>query len=367
MRRVLVTGGAGFIGSHLCAALLAMGCDVMSFDALIPQVHPQRPNWPDYQPDHERLMKYCGDVRVGPNVVLHALENFQPDTVIHLAAYVGVGQSATHPAGYTSCNVTGTMALLEYILQYNAQTDKVHQVQQVFVAGSMSSYGEGSIDYYGDEPTPTGEEHPLTPTSIYAWTKAQAEIGAIMLGKMRGLDVKVGRFFNCYGPHQALTNPYTGVGAIFAARIMAGLPPIIYEDGSQSRDFIHVSDIVSGIIAIVQHGTPFQPYNIGTGTATSVLQLANAIAVEIAVQTDTDPIPPMVTGLVRAGDIRHCYADVSLIKRLGWDPKVKLEDGIRDLISWVKDQPAEQKQELLDRAHNELIKMGLLIPQEEAV
>lgn len=419
MQKVLVTGGAGFIGSHVVAALLARDCVVMSFDCLVPQVHPNRPDWPDYQPDHPNLEKWCGDVRDPHRAVAPALREFQPDTVIHLAALVGVGQSNYEPAQYTSANLTGTMNLLDSIYKYNLEAEEADQarqrlevaperlwellveqqgtplqedgtpwereaflrearkeaatqaetfpkhkkVQQVFIAGSMSSYGEGATEFIegAEQSVPTRETDGFFPASVYAWTKAQQEIGALLFGKLIGLDVRVGRFFNVYGRNQSLTNPYTGVGAIFSARALHGLAPVVYEDGMQSRDFIHVSDVVSGIIAILEKGEPYRSYNIGTGQRTTVLDLACRICMELHTQEpDTQQLSPIVTGQIRVGDIRHCVADVSRLRALGWAPTVSLEDGVRELIAWVREQPAAATQELLDRAHQDLLRHGLL-------
>lgn len=496
MDRVLVTGGAGFLGNYVVQALLARGLYVMSFDCLLPQVHPTQ-MWPEYQPDHDRLTKYFGDVRRFPNVFQSALDEFRPDTIIHLAAAVGVGQSAYEPAHYTSANVTGTVAVVDWILKWNRAQDEVEaglaeldrtddiepqdgetpeaalarvqesiapmrealieqrrpRVQRLFVAGSMSSYGEGAyvssgpvpVDLPADHPdaipAPTDEGKAFTPASIYAWSKAEAERAALMLGRQHGLDVRVGRFFNAYGRHQALSNPYTGVGAIFAARIHAGLAPIVYEDGLQSRDFIHASDVAEGVLTILERGAAGEVYNVGTGRATSVVELACLISLagrppvptdgsaryqpghvvrlasggpEMVVQeelerlddtrrylcawsgpppegapepaadtdtdTDTDNAPrglalnthefiepvlvpvaltPLVTGMRRVGDTRHCFSDSSKLRALGWEPKVPLESGVVELMEWVGSQHTESR-ELLNRAHAELVSLGLV-------
>lgn len=414
MKRVLVTGAAGFLGSYVVDALLERGCHVMAYDCLLPQVHPRAPTWPDYQPDHERLVKWFGDVRQYRNAFLPALEEFRPDTVIHLAAAVGVGQSTYEPAHYTSVNVTGTAAVVDWILRWNreqdgveaglvelARTDDVEaqdgqtqdeavaaflesiapmqvaleekrrpRIERLFVAGSMSSYGEGAYVSSGPVPVelppghpdavpaPTPEEHPLRGASVYAWSKGEAERLALMLGRQHGLDVRVARFFNAYGSRQALSNPYTGVAAIFAARLQAGLAPVVYEDGGMTRDFTHASDIASAVLAILDHGNAGEVYNVGTGVPTSVLELACMLALRVAPEGAT-PIVPIVTGTSRVGDIRHCYADATKLRALGWEPKVALEDGVTELLAWVASQPAES-QELLDRAHAELEALGLV-------
>jgi len=435
MQRVLVTGGAGFIGSYVIDQLLALGCEVMSFDCLLRQVHPNTPNWPEYQADDAHLTKWFGDVRDVVRAVGPALREFKPDTVIHLAAAVGVGQSAHQPGHYTSTNIGGTAWLLDAISHYNRESDemlasleelsrtddielqegetmevaiervqaelaparaelsaKSHgRVERVFIAGSMSSYGEGAYemvdncvplplalgdsystaDYEfhtvrptwrpspeawdppGMKPIPTPEAKPLEPSSIYAWTKEQQESLALLWSRVnQGVRVTIGRFFNTYGSRQALSNPYTGVGAIFSARVAAGAPPVVFEDGAQSRDFTHVSDVARAVLTITAFGEDGEVYNVGTGIPTSILEVARLIAAPAGLE-------PIVTNVRREGDIRHCYADNSKLRALGWAPKVALADGLAELRAWVEQQPAESA-ELLDRATQDLVKHGLI-------
>lgn len=447
MQRVLVTGGAGFIGSHLCDALIARGCEVMAFDCLHPQVHPASPDWPRWRvpgrdgeehPWCEQPGLHCwfGDVR-DRAALIQALTDFHPDTVIHLAARVGVGQGNDRIADYTSANVTGTAVLMNLIVEYNRavrereealrlvdeptevqrqwfegkdgapvqetqeeadarfrawqaetraliQTYPSQVVERVFVAGSMSSYGEGPVlcrvsaegderkmvrglripsrmargefGYWQDDATPAAipEDYPLNPASVYAWSKAEQERLALLVGQIHGIDVRVGRFFNVYGERQALGNPYTGVAAIFAARALAGLPPRVYEDGEQARDFIHVSDLCAGILAIMDRGRRAGVYNIGTGEPRTVGWLAQTIA-------DALEAPePEITGQYRIGDIRCAYADTAALRSLGWQPKMHIADGIRGLIEWVR-QCSPEDRAALDRAHNELQASGLLL------
>lgn len=421
MERVLITGGAGFIGSHLADALLRAGHEVMVFDNLTEQVHPLSPQWPDYtvdidgeeQPWVEQagLHPWFGDVRDG-RAVHGALRDFRPDTVIHLAALVGVAQSNEQIARYTSANVTGTAVLLNAILDNNRGVAKREaleldlaaaqqpvpedgeseeaftaraaeiaaaeieaqvmldslpdtRVRQVFIAGSMSSYGEGvyidgehfrpyRVPIHGAVPSSLHETDALMPASVYASNKAEQERLGLVVGQATGLDVRVARFFNVYGSRQALSNPYTGVGAIFASRVLSGLAPRVYEDGKQSRDFTHVSDIVSGIVAIMEHGKAGEVYNIGTGQPTSIYDLAKMISDELGGPD------PEVTRIYRAGDIRHAYANVSKLRRLGWEPRVKIEDGVKLLCDWARKQDPEDRSSL-ERAHVELEDAGLLV------
>lgn len=372
--RVLCTGGAGFIGSHLCDLLVAQGHEVLSFDRLDEQVHGApsqpggRPSWPEYNKAGERegLANWLGDVIDG-QALYDALSRFKPDAVVHLAAQVGVGQSWVRSGIYAATNLVGTYTLFDVIRALKVKGAKVPEV--VFLAGSMSSYGEGpgvvdvghikgqavgSVVRGGDQPVLAGEDWPLDPQNPYALQKAQQEQAFLMLGQQLGLRTVVGRFFNVYGERQSLRNPYTGVAAIFAARILHGLAPVINDDGEQTRDFIHVSDVVNGIQAILEWGVSGEVYNVSTGRATSILQLADLLLQEAGVD-----LQPQITGEPRVGDIRHCIGDSRKLQALGWQPKVNLQEGVRELWRWVAEQPAEQVRELLERAFVEQSIHGL--------
>jgi dTDP-L-rhamnose 4-epimerase len=408
--RVLVTGGAGFIGSHLIDHLL-MCADVeavMSFDCLVQQVHPESPKWPEYQfalapdawkGDAPRAFTRFGDVR-DPNAVARTLETFRPDVVIHLAALVGVGQSAEWPAKYVSSNVTGTSVVVEMVARYNEQAafrvaamaDLARPVEErlasldlpegstteegiaalnefdagllaqvqglpdrpirtVVIAGSMSSYGEG-----GDQPVT--EDRALAPASVYAWTKAAQEQIARTIAGAHDLDIRIARFFNVIGPRQSLTNPYTGIGAIFAARALVGKAARVYEDGQQARDFINVIDVVTAIKAIVDHGDAGQAYNVCTGQPTTVLDLAGLI------RTALGGPEPEVTGLYRSGDVRRCVGDNTRLRSLGWHPFYTIENTVEQLAAWVRSQPEDARRRIIettDSAHEELLASGLLV------
>lgn len=443
--RILVTGGAGFIGSHLCRLLLDKGHHVMALDCLLSQVHPQSPSWPAYQQDHERLEKYfCSVNNMLPGGLSHALDSFAPEVVFHLAASVGVGQSAYQIRDYTSNNIAGTAGLFEKILDYNFQIKEAGEqvqrieamvpeaeegqtseqakavylermalaleelrrmstrtpIREVIVAGSMSSYGEGA--YQADASTrdllssqlmrpegfvpssqkwdppglvavPTPESFPLQPASVYAWSKAQQEELALLLwqtrGRREGLNVKVARFFNVYGPDQALSNPYTGVAAIFATRAIGGFAPVIFEDGFQTRDFIHVSDVARALEAIMLSGEAGEVYNVSTGKSTSIYRLALLIYAHVAAALGGDQqskleallkeISP--TNAYRVGDIRHCIGDSTKLRRLGWEPEVELTDGIKAYVEWLLQQTPDVSLESLGRASDELLQRGLLL------
>lgn len=370
--RILVTGGAGFIGSHLCDLLLAAGHEVISFDNLDPQVHPGG-KWPGYQPDRQSLTKIKGDVRQ-PSLVANAMKGV--DMVVHLAAKVGVGQGQYQFKDYYEHNVLGTAVVLDVVA-------KNPKVKRVFVAGSMSAYGEGLQEGFdgrifrgartlenmqnsewrvfdGDKPLPhaaaypIAETDPLDPTSFYALTKAEQERMALMFSQTHNTPVFVGRFFNCYGTRQALGNPYTGVVAIFANQLLAGERPTIYEDGHQTRDFINVQDLCGAIqtLLLAPQGAA-GVYNIGTGTRTSIYDMASTLARVLG-----SNLAPQVTGKFRVGDIRHCFANNTKLRALGWSPIVTLDSGLEVLFDWLRRQ-APQKG-LQEKAHKELEDRGLI-------
>jgi dTDP-L-rhamnose 4-epimerase len=354
---VLVTGGAGFIGSFLVDALLQKGHRVRVFDALVPQVHGPQQAVPAYLNPSAEFVK--GDVR-DRQALAAALQGV--DVVYHLAAAVGVGQSMYQIHYYTEMNTLGGAALLDLL------ANTKHRVRKVLVASSMSIYGEGAYSCAecgtvhprlrteaqlrardwemkcpacgrDVQPLPTGEHKPLFPTSIYAVTKRDHEEMFLCTGLAYGLPAVALRFFNVYGPRQALSNPYTGVMAIFSSRLLNGQPPVIYEDGRQSRDFVHVTDIVQGLLlAMERPEADHQVFNLGTGVPTSVAQVAEMLSQHLTggqVQAD-------IRHQYRAGDIRHCYSDIGRARRLlGFEPRVSLHDGLSDLLAWVEQQAAE--------------------------
>lgn len=356
--RVLITGGAGFIGSHLVDALLEKGCVVRVYDNLEPQVHGKSQKTPDYLNKEAELIK--GDVRDRKRLK-KAIYNI--DVVFHLAASVGVAQSMYEIARYTESNTMGGATLLDLI------ANEKNNIKKIVVASSMSVYGEGayncdncgkvypkirSLEQFKKNdwemkcpncnidviPIPTNEDKPLFPTSIYAVSKRDHEEMFLIIGRAYQIPTVALRFFNVYGPRQALSNPYTGVAAIFSSRIINNNPPIIFEDGNQARDFIHVSDIVQAcILAMEKSEGDYQVFNVGTGRKLSVFDMANVLMDKLFFKGES-----RVVNRFREGDIRHCYADISLIKKiLGYEPKVKFEDGIIDLVNWVKLQKAEDK------------------------
>ncbi|MEW6130582.1 MAG: NAD-dependent epimerase/dehydratase family protein [Acidobacteriota bacterium] len=349
---VLVTGGAGFIGSHLVDALVAKGQRVRILDALVPQVHTS--GKAEYlNPDAEFIQ---GDV-CDAAVVQQALDGI--DAVYHQAAEVGVGQSMYEITRYVRANDFGTAVLLEAIL---AKRDKI---QKLIVASSMSIYGEGAyansegkafypkirpneqleariwevVDNEGKplKAAPTSEDKPLFPTSVYAISKQDQEQYCLVFGRAYNIPTVALRYFNAYGSRQALSNPYTGVCAIFSGRLLNNHPPVIFEDGEQARDFVHVSDIVqANLLALETNRADYQALNVGTGVATSIKQVAEMLAKGLG-----KDIEPEIVAKYRAGDIRHCFADISRTRELlGYEPKCRLEDKIPELLDWVAQQQA---------------------------
>jgi dTDP-L-rhamnose 4-epimerase len=351
---ILVTGGAGFIGSFLVDALLQRGHRVRIYDALVPQVHGPERTPPSYLNTGAELVK--GDVR-DRETLSKALRDV--DVVFHLAAAVGVGQSMYQIQYYTEANTLGGAVLLDLL------ANTPHRVRKMVVASSMSVYGEGKYEctecgsvhprlrteaqlrardwemrcpHCGRtvSPMPTDESKPLLPTSIYAITKRDHEEMFLSTGLAYGIPAVALRFFNTYGPRQALSNPYTGVMAIFSARLLNGLSPIVYEDGRQLRDFVHVSDIVQGLLlAMERPEADYQVLNLGTGAPISVAQIAELLCEHLT----GGGVRPEIRHQFRAGDIRHCYADLTRARdTLGYAPRITLEEGLAGLLAWVKGQ-----------------------------
>ncbi len=355
--RVLITGGAGFVGSHLADALMQAGHEVILFDNLEPQVHGDGCKRPAYLDPRHRLEH--GDIR-DPAALAPLVR--EADVIFHLAAMVGVGQSMYQVRRYTDVNTMGMATLLEVIVN-----ERGHQsLRKLIVASSMSIYGEGayacdkcgrvapnlrSIEHLavGDwdvrcpgcsgvlRPLPTGEDKPLYPSSIYAINKRDHEEMALAVGQAYDLPAVALRFFNIYGSRQALANPYTGVAAIFAGRMLAGQAPLIYEDGLQQRDFVHVSDIVQACcLAMANPAADNQVFNVGSGQPVSVLQVASLLAQDLGWVGKFE-----IQNKFRAGDIRHCFADIRRIRdSLGYEPRYRFEDGVRELVAWVRQQQA---------------------------
>jgi dTDP-L-rhamnose 4-epimerase len=370
-RHVLITGGAGFIGSHLADDLLERGDRVRVLDSLSPQVHGTEQARPAYLADAVELV--VGDVR-DPAAVRRALDGI--DVVYHFAAMVGVGQSMYQITDYTTVNGAGTAVLLEALVE--------RPVERLVVASSMSIYGEGlyrdgtGAVQPGSEREleqlrrgewelrgPDGEElHPVatpewkTPTlsSVYALSKYDQERLCLMIGRAYGIPAVALRFFNVYGPRQALSNPYTGVLAIFAARLLNGNAPLIFEDGQQQRDFVSVHDVARAcVLAGESDAAVGHALNIGSGRMFTVREIAERIARVL----DRQEIEPVITGKYRVGDIRHCFADITAARGLlGYEPQVTLDEGLVELAAWLDGQAADDR---VEQASQELAARGLTV------
>lgn len=368
---VLITGGAGFVGSHLADELLAQGYRVRVLDNLTEQVHGPGGSFPSYL--DSRVECLYGDVRDRQDV-RRALAGVQ--AVYHFAAAVGVGQSMYDIEHYTDVNNRGTAVLLEALLE--------HKVAHLIVASSMSLYGEGLYqtssgdvcapperslkqlkagrweleDGNGDalEPAPTPETKIAAPSSVYALSKYDQERMCLMFGRAYNLPVVALRFFNIYGPRQALSNPYTGVLAIFSARYLSDEPPLVFEDGQQQRDFVSVYDIARACrLALEVHEAADQVFNIGSGHAYTV----TGVAQRLARQLDKHHLEPEITGRYRSGDIRHCFADIARARAvLGYEPRIDLDEGLSELVEWLREQRVHGG---LEAAHRELTARGLTV------
>jgi dTDP-L-rhamnose 4-epimerase len=370
-KRILITGGAGFIGSHLADELLHHGYRVRAFDNLGPQVHGDRADRPGYLADDVELV--VGDIR-DPESVQRALEGV--DAVYHFAAMVGVGQSMYQIARYTDVNNLGTAVLLQALID--------QPVERLVVASSMSLYGEGLyrtpdgkvvpgharsreqlrarewelVSETGEPlvPVPTPETKSPSLASVYALSKYDQEVLCLVTGAAYDIPTVALRFFNVYGTRQALSNPYTGVLAIFAARYLNDRPPLIFEDGYQQRDFVSVYDIAQACrLALEVPGAAGKVFNVGSGHSYTIREIAQRMARVLG----KEHLEPEIAGEYRVGDIRHCFADITRAWQvLGYEPGVSLEEGLTELASWLEGQVA---QDHVADARAELSARGLTV------
>jgi dTDP-L-rhamnose 4-epimerase len=355
-QQILITGGAGFIGSHVADELLEAGYRVRVLDILLPQVHGPDAVRPSYlHPDVELMI---GDVR-DREVMDKALRRV--DAVFHFAAMVGVAQSMYEIDRYTSVNNFGTANVLQSLIE--------HPVERLIVASSMSIYGEGLYrmadgrvangvergldqlkrreweirDESGEVllPMQTPESKQPSLASIYALSKYDQERMSLLFGRAYKIPTVALRFFNVYGTRQALSNPYTGVLAIFASRLLNNNPPIIFEDGLQRRDFVSVKDVAQACrLALERTDVKDEVFNVGSGSSYTVREIADRMATVLG----CEHLDPHLTNDYRMGDIRHCFADISLARqRLGYEPRVTLERGIEQLSDWLSSQVATDR------------------------
>jgi dTDP-L-rhamnose 4-epimerase len=374
IQNVLVTGGAGYIGSHLVDALVERGYVVTVLDNLEPQVH-RSGGWPSYA--NARATYVRGDVRdraVFEPLVLAA------EAVVHLAAAVSVGQSMYQIDRYVDVNTRGTALLLDILV------NATHRVEKVIVASSIGVYGEGAYrcpthgvvapairpeaqlaarDWEQRCPAcgahaaslPTPEDKALYRDNIYSMTKYHQEEMVLLIGRTYGIPAVAPRFFNVYGPRQSLSNPYAGVAAIWLSRLLNGKQPMIFEDGGQLRDFVSIHDVVDCLtLMLEQPGADYLPVNVGSGGTVTILEIATLLNRLLGTS-----IEPLVTQTGRVFDIRHNTADISRARQtLGFAPKVSLEQGFTELIEWARATP-DVAVDFFDRALQELQDKGLLV------
>ncbi len=376
MKNILITGGAGFIGSHLGLKLLEKGFNVRILDNLSEQIHGKNPETdsPLFATIKDKAEFMLGSVTSRSDWE-RALQGQQ--IVVHLAAETGTGQSMYQVARYTEVNVQGTAILLDIL------TNCSHTVEKVVVASSRAIYGEGrylsrelgyvypahrhdadmkagrfEVTYPGSSAltlVATSEDSKIHPSSVYGISKQVQEQLVMNVCGAKDIAAVAFRYQNVYGPGQSLANPYTGILSIFSNRIRAGLGINIFEDGLESRDFVFISDVVDATIAgIEQDSANGQVFNVGAGVSTTVMEVAQTLVAKYGIE-----VPVEVSGLYRIGDIRHNYADISRLQRLlGISPKVKFQDGIDQFVAWVKQQ--KQVASEYERSLEEMKSRGLL-------
>ena len=373
---VLITGGAGFIGSNIALKLINKGYGVTVLDSLSEQIHGANPEKtsPLYQSIKDKVNFIHGDVNNREDWE-QALENI--DYVIHLAAETGTGQSMYEIKKYVDTNIGGTALLLDIL------TNAKHHVKRVVVAESRAIYGEGKYhcpkcgDVYplerkdedmakGDfeckcpkcggvvELVATTEDSAIHPSSVYGISKQVQGQLVHLVCKSIGVESVSFRYQNVYGPGQSLTNPYTGILSIFSTRIKNGNGLNIFEDGKETRDFVYIEDVVDAtILGMEVPEANGHVFNIGTGVATDVLTVANTLCEKYGIQ-----VPITVSGNYRLGDIRHNYADITSARQiLGFEPKWNFSDGIEQFTNWVNQQ--EIQEDNYEASIEEMKKKGL--------
>ena len=368
-KQILITGGAGFVGAHTADALIGAGHKVRIFDSLSSQVHG---GGVSYVPKDAEFI--LGDVR---NLEKLSRAVAKVDVIFHFAAVVGVGQSMYEITEYTSVNNLGTANLLQAILDTRSTPEKI------VLASSMSIYGEGRYHcsscgavsppprplaqlgakkwetlcpHCGKSLTPvaTREDKPLQATSIYALSKKDQEEMTLLFGRTYQIPAVALRYFNIYGPRQSLSNPYTGVAAIFASRLMNRKAPLIFEDGQQMRDFVSVHDVVQANLRAMECSeADGWALNIGSGLPVTIRDIATQLGEQLGSR-----FPAEITGKYRAGDVRHCFADISAARELlAYRPRVRFEQGIEELVGWLRSQSAKDE---VDQAMAHLTVHGLV-------
>ena len=375
MKNILITGGAGFIGSNLTRKLVKKGFNITILDNLSKQIHGEDQNSTLFKSIKDIATFIKGDVCVKADWK-NALKG--QDAVIHLAAETGTGQSMYEIEKYNKVNILGTAHLLDYL------ANEKHDIKKMIIASSRSIYGEGKYICDNDgvvypnerndkdmangnfEPicsscgenlilTSTDEQSKIHPSSIYGITKQQQEQMILLMGKALNIPAVALRYQNVYGPGQSLSNPYTGILSIFTTRLLNGNNIDIYEDGKESRDFVFIDDVVDAtILALEKKEANHQIFNVGSGIATTVNEVANTLK-----SLYESEVKISVSGKYRLGDIRHNYADLSKIKKaLGFVPKFDFKSGISKFVAWVKTQ--EIMEDKYESSIEELKKKGLI-------
>ena len=375
-KNILITGGAGFIGSNLALKLLSLGHKVRVLDNLATQVHGKKPqNSSLFLSIKNNVEFILGSVTCEKDLIA-ALDDI--DTVVHFAAETGTGQSMYAIHHYSNVNIDGTVLLLELIAK------KKLPVKKIVIASSRAIYGEGKYfcrehDFIypparlvsnmenGDfdvhcpvcnevvDLVPSDETTPVSPSSVYGVTKLTQEQMGLIVGKAIGMSVIALRFQNVYGPGQSLSNPYTGILSIFATRICNGNSINIFEDGKESRDFLFIDDAIRATVGAIDFSPPiFESLNVGSGQPTDIATIAR-----IMQSSFSTFVPTQITGQFRIGDIRHNVADLSKIQSiLGFKPEITIEEGIQKFTEWVKTE--EVQHDNYEQSLTELREKGLL-------
>lgn len=360
MKNILITGGAGFIGSNLALQLISKGYNITVLDNLSPQIHGENPEFssPLYASIKDKVKFINGSV-TSKNDWITALEG--QDAIVHYAAETGTGQSMYEIQKYVDVNINGTAILLDLL------ANTKHQVKKIVIASSRSIYGEGKyINERGESVYPkhrtsdymdkgdfevkfpnsetltlvaTDEDSKIHPSSVYGITKQNQEQMIMTVCPTLGIAPVAFRYQNVYGPGQSLKNPYTGILSIFSTQIKNNNGINIFEDGKETRDFVYIDDVVAAtILGIEKEEANNEVFNVGTGVATDVITVANSLIKNYGVD-----VPVKISGNYRLGDIRHNYADLTKItNKLGFKPKFTFEEGLRQFTNWVNTQEVEK-------------------------
>ncbi len=360
MKNILITGGAGFIGSNLALQLISKGYNITVLDNLSPQIHGENPEFssPLYTSIKDKVKFIKGTV-TSKNDWTTALE--EQDAIVHYAAETGTGQSMYEIQKYVDVNINGTAIMLDLL------ANTKHQVKKIVIASSRSIYGEGKyINERGESVYPkhrtsdymdkgdfevkypnskkltlaaTDEDSKIHPSSVYGITKQNQEQMIMTVCPTLGIAPVAFRYQNVYGPGQSLKNPYTGILSIFSTQIKNNNGINIFEDGKETRDFVYIDDVVAAtILGIEKEEANNEVFNVGTGVATDVITVANSLIKNYGVD-----VPVKISGNYRLGDIRHNYADLTKItNKLGFKPKFTFEEGLKQFTNWVNTQEVEK-------------------------